>query len=115
MRCRRARAVGLCPEQVEAGRTAQRAGYAEAEMVVPDEVLAAATAAGHRLDAGYGHPKGMSAIAPYDLEELSAFATDINDSWSQWAVMQQRMRLDLGVDSSTRVAGADPPGNGPSG
>ncbi|MEV7387835.1 MULTISPECIES: hypothetical protein [unclassified Streptomyces] len=28
--------VGLCLEQLEAGRTAQRASYAEAEMMVPD-------------------------------------------------------------------------------
>ncbi|WP_234544120.1 hypothetical protein [Streptomyces shenzhenensis] len=107
--------VDLCLEQLEASRTAQRDSYAEAEMVVPDEVLAAAAAAGHRLNAGYGQLKRMSATAPYDQEELSAFAADINDCWSQLAVMQQRMRLDLGVDSSTRVAGADPPGNGFSG
>ena len=99
--------VDLCLEQLEASRLAQRDSYAEAEMVVPDDVLVAATAAGHRLNAGYGQLKPIAATAPYDQEELNAFAADVGDSWSQLAVMQQRMRLDLGVDSGTRVLRAE--------
>lgn len=96
-------AVDPCLEQLEASRIAQRDSYAEAEMVVPDDVLVAATDAGHRLNAGYGQLKRLSASAPYDQEELSAFAAGVGDSWSQLAVMQRQMRLDLGVDSGTRA------------
>ncbi|MER6529075.1 hypothetical protein [Streptomyces sp. NPDC001508] len=99
--------VGLCLEQLEAGRAAQRDSYAQAEMVVPDEVLAAATAAGHRLNSGYALLKRVSATTPYDQEELSAFAAGVDDSWRQLALMQHRMRQDLGVGSGMRIEDAD--------
>ncbi|MGW7426345.1 hypothetical protein ACWGJB_41255 [Streptomyces sp. NPDC054813] len=79
-RRRRGSGIDLCPELLEAGRIAQRDGYAEAEMVVPDDVLAAAT---------------------------SAFAAGVEESWSQLAVMQEQMRQALGVESRTRGDGTD--------
>lgn len=88
--------VDLCLEQLEVSRIAQRDSYAEAEMVVPDEVLAAAAAAGHRLNAGYGLLKRISATAQYAPEELSSFAAGVDEAWSQLAVMQQQMRRALG-------------------
>lgn len=99
--------VELCLEQLEASRIAQRDSYAQAEMVVPDDVLAAATAAGHRLNAGYGLLKRISATTPYEQQELNAFAAGVDESWSQLAVMQQRMRQALGIEGSTRAEGAD--------
>ncbi|MFF4361211.1 hypothetical protein [Streptomyces sp. NPDC001604] len=99
--------IDLCLEQLEASRIAQRDSYAEAEMVVPDGVLAAATAAGHRLNAGYGLLKRISATTPYDQQELSAFAAGVDESWSQLAAMQQQMRQSLGIESSLRLAGTD--------
>ncbi|MFD4948233.1 hypothetical protein ACFWNT_38405 [Streptomyces sp. NPDC058409] len=99
--------VGLCLEQLETCRIAQRDSFAEAEMVVPDEVLTAATAAGHRLNAGYGLLKRMSATSPCDQEELNAFAAGVDESWGQLALMQKRMRQALGIESSMQSGDVD--------
>ncbi|MCI3277000.1 hypothetical protein [Streptomyces cylindrosporus] len=89
-----------CLQQLEACRLAQRDSFAQAEMVVPDAVLAAATAAGHRLNAGYGQLQRITAATPHDQEELDAFAAGIDESWHQLALMQQQMRHTLGIDTA---------------
>lgn len=76
-------------------------------MALPDEVLAAATAAGHRLNAGYGLLKRISATAPYEQEELTSFAAGVDDGWNQLAVMQERMRQTLGVANGIEGDSAD--------
>ncbi|WP_458245401.1 hypothetical protein [Streptomyces sp. MAI_2237] len=104
---RRDTGVHLCLEQLEASRIAQRDSYAEAEMLVPDDVLAAATDAGHRLNTGYGLLKRAATTTPYDHEDLSAFAAGVDESWSQLAVMQQQMRQALGIESGMNGDDAD--------
>lgn len=98
--------VDLCLEQLEACRIAQRDSFAEAEMVVPDEVLTAATAAGHRLNTGYGLLKRVSVTSPCDQEELNAFAAGVDEAWGQLSLMQKRMRQALGIESGTRGGGS---------
>jgi chromosome segregation ATPase len=86
-------------EQLEARRTTLRESYAEAQMIVPQQVMAVAGAASRRLNAGYGRLKQIAASTSYDQEDLNTFEASVEQSWALLSQMRQRMRSDLGVDT----------------
>ncbi len=86
-------------EQLEARRTTLRESYAEAQMIVPLQVMAVAGATSRRLNAGYGRLKQIAASTPYNQEDLDTFETGIEQSWALLSEMRQQMRFDLGVDT----------------
>jgi hypothetical protein len=90
--------VDACLEQMEARRTVHRDSYAEAQMIVPPAVLAAASAASRQLNRGYGTLKRLVASLPADGAALDAFASETETAWALLSQMRHVMRLDLGVD-----------------
>lgn len=86
-------------EQLEARRTTLRESYAEAQMVVPLQVMVVAGAASRRLNAGYGRLKQVAASIPYNQEDLDTFEAGVEQSWALLSAMRQQMRFDLGVDT----------------
>ncbi|MGD3112488.1 hypothetical protein [Streptomyces sp. YGL11-2] len=93
-------------EQLEARRTTLRESYAEAQMIVPLQVMAVAGAASRHLNAGYGRLKQLAASTPYDQADLTTFETGVEQSWALLSEMRQQMRFDLGVDTQS-VSGTD--------
>ncbi|MEU5284886.1 hypothetical protein N7925_03410 [Streptomyces sp. CA-278952] len=87
-----------CLEQMEARRTAHRDSYAEAQMIVPSAVLAAASAASRQLNRGYGTLKQIAASRPLDEAALDEFAAEVETVWILLSQMRHAMRQDLGVD-----------------
>ncbi|MEU3004706.1 hypothetical protein [Streptomyces sp. NPDC007020] len=87
-----------CLEQMEARRAAHRDSYAEAQMIVPSAVLAAASAASRQLNRGYGTLKQLIASRPLDEAALDEFAAEAETAWSLLSQMRHAMRRDLGVD-----------------
>lgn len=86
-------------EELEARRTTLRESYAEAQMIVPLQVMAGAGAASRRLNAGYGRLKQITASTPYNQEDLNTFEAGVEQSWALLSEMRQQMRFDLGVDT----------------
>lgn len=86
-------------EQLEARRTTLRESYAEAQMIVPLQVMAGAGAASRRLNAGYGRLKQIAGSTPYNQEDLNTFEAGVEQSWALLSEMRQQMRFDLGVDT----------------
>ncbi|MZE76716.1 hypothetical protein GTY57_06690 [Streptomyces sp. SID5475] len=86
-------------EQLEARRTTLRESYAEAQMIVPLQVMAGAGAASRRLNAGYGRLKQIAASTPYNQEDVNTFEAGVEQSWALLSEMRQQMRFDLGVDT----------------
>ncbi|MEU6578290.1 hypothetical protein [Streptomyces sp. NPDC046805] len=86
-------------EQLEARRTTLRESYAEAQMIVPLQVMAGAGAASRRLNAGYGRLKQIAASTPYNQEDLDTFEAGVEHSWALLSEMRQQMRFDLEVDT----------------
>ncbi|MEO3843209.1 hypothetical protein [Streptomyces sp. B22F1] len=86
-------------EQLEARRTALRESYAEAQMIVPLEVMAVAGATSRRLNAGYGRLKQIAACTAYNKEDLDTFEAGVEQSWVLLSEMRQQMRFDLAVDT----------------
>ncbi|MBT2448248.1 hypothetical protein J7F03_14405 [Streptomyces sp. ISL-43] len=86
-------------EQLEARRTTLRESYAEAQMIVPLQVMAGAGAASRRLNAGYGRLKQIAASTPYNQEDVNTFEASVEQSWTLLSEMRQQMRFDLGVDT----------------
>lgn len=92
-------AIEAALEQLEARRTTLRESYAEAQMIVPLQVMAGAGAASRRLNAGYGRLKQVAASTPYNQEDLDTFEAGVEQSWALLSEMRQQMRFDLGVDT----------------
>ncbi|MFF5638761.1 hypothetical protein [Streptomyces sp. NPDC012825] len=86
-------------EELEARRTTLRESYAEAQMIIPLQVMADAGVASRRLNAGYGRLKQIVASTPYNQEDLNAFEAGVEQSWALLSEMRQQMRFDLGVDT----------------
>ena len=93
-------------EQLEARRTTLRESYAEAQMIVPRQVMAGAGAASRRLNAGYGRLKQIAASTPYNQENLNTFEAGVEQSRALLSEMRQQMRFDLGVDTEP-LSGTD--------
>ncbi|MFR0357568.1 hypothetical protein [Streptomyces sediminimaris] len=92
--------VEACLEQLETRRTTHRDSYAEAQMVAPTPVLAAAGAVSRHLNHGYGRLRQLLAAPSADLEAVDAFDDQVNSSWALLSEMRHTMRRDLGVDDS---------------
>lgn len=86
-------------EQLEVRRTALRESYAEAQMIVPLQVMAVAGAASRRLNAGYGRLKQIAACTPHSQEDLDTFEAGVEQSWAILSEMRQQMRHNLAVDA----------------
>ncbi|MFI6494566.1 hypothetical protein [Streptomyces sp. NPDC050564] len=92
--------VEACLDELESRRTAHRDSYAEAQMVVPTLVLAAAGAASRHLNRGYGMLKRLLVAPPADPEALDAFDGQVNASWELLSEMRHTMRRDLSIDDT---------------
>ncbi|MFD5944210.1 hypothetical protein [Streptomyces griseus] len=86
-------------EDLETRRTTLRESYAEAQMIVPPQVMQGAGVASRHLNAGYGRLKQIAASTPYNQEDLSSFKVRVDQSWALLSGMRQQMRFDLGVDT----------------
>ncbi|MFF7236410.1 hypothetical protein [Streptomyces collinus] len=89
-----------CAEELETCRTAFRASYAEAQMLVPGPVLDAASGTSRRLNEGYGELRHLLAAAPgtVDRERLRRCERRVQAVWAQLSALRRAMRRDLGVD-----------------
>jgi hypothetical protein len=88
-----------CLEALEEARTAFRASYAEAQMLLPGPVLDAASAVSRRLNEGYGAVKRSLAEAPRtpvppECEQL------VQSTWVMLSELRRTMRRDLRVDDA---------------
>ncbi|KND46361.1 MULTISPECIES: hypothetical protein [Streptomyces] len=90
--------VDACLQELEERRSAHRESYAEAQMVVPAAVLAAAGTVSRRLNSGYGVLKKALAGPSVDGTALDAFEPELRSAWTLLADMRHTMRRDLGVD-----------------
>lgn len=86
-------------EQLEVRRTALRESYAEAQMIVPLQVMAVAGTASRRLNAGYGRLKQIAASTPHSQEDLGTFEAGVEQSRAILSEMRQQMRHNLAVDA----------------
>ncbi|CBG75048.1 MULTISPECIES: hypothetical protein [Streptomyces] len=90
--------VEECLHQLDERRDAHRESYAEAQMIVPAAVLAAAGTAGRQLNSGYGTLKKALAGPAADATALAAFEPQLRSAWTLLSDMRHTMRRDLGVD-----------------
>ncbi|MEU9349076.1 hypothetical protein AB0D74_48550 [Streptomyces sp. NPDC048278] len=91
--------VTECDEALEEARTVFRASYAEAQMLLPDPVLDAASAVSRRLNDGYGVLKRLladtpRAPAPPECEQR------VQSAWVVLAELRRTMRRDLRIDDT---------------
>lgn len=91
----------LCAEQLEERRLALRDSYAEAQMIVPSPVMAAARAASHQLNSTWGLLKRLLAHSPADNGQLDALEVETELSWVLLSDLRGAMRSDLGVDEAS--------------
>ncbi|HSX98418.1 MAG TPA: hypothetical protein VLG91_13660 [Streptomyces sp.] len=93
--------VDACLHQLDERRSAHRESYAEAQMIVPATVLAAAGLVSRRLNSGYGALKKALAGPSADGAALDAFEPELRSAWTLLADLRHTMRRDLGVDDLT--------------
>ncbi|SFD25940.1 hypothetical protein [Streptomyces aidingensis] len=85
-----------CLALLEERRTAHRDSYAEAQMVVPGEVLDAARAANRLLNDSYGALlRSGGDLTDGDTARLRR---GLDSGWNALTVLRRRMRNDLGLD-----------------
>ncbi|MET9518254.1 hypothetical protein [Streptomyces sp. NPDC002994] len=95
----RSQDVDTSLKNLEAGRLAFRESYAEAQMVLPDAVLRAASMAKKRLNAAYGKLRKYGGAPSTYAEELATLEGELNQEvWPYLGALKQSMRADLGVD-----------------
>ncbi|GAQ64345.1 hypothetical protein [Streptomyces scabiei] len=90
--------VEECLHQLDERRCAHRETYAEAQMIVPAAVLAAAGTVSRQLNSGYGTLKKALAGSSVDAAALEAFEPQMRSAWTLLSDMRHTMRRDLGVD-----------------
>jgi TPR repeat protein len=90
--------VEECLHQLDERRSAHRETYAEAQMILPAAVLAAAGTVSRQLNNGYGTLKKALAGPSPDAAALEAFEPQMRSAWTLLSDMRHTMRRDLGVD-----------------
>ncbi|MEV4558708.1 hypothetical protein AB0K51_17185 [Kitasatospora sp. NPDC049285] len=85
---------------VEAARAEYRQRYAEAQMTVPDAVLAEASRANHRLGVLYGTLVRIAHGTARPGDDLTAYPAAVDAAWDGLAVLRHTMRTDLGITDS---------------
>ncbi|GAA2115616.1 hypothetical protein GCM10009759_60660 [Kitasatospora saccharophila] len=91
---------------VEAARTEYRQRYAEAQMTVPDAVLAEISRANRRLGALYGALARNAHGTARPGDDLASCFAAVDAAWDGLAVLRHAMRADLGITEA--ADGADP-------
>ncbi|MFD8147692.1 hypothetical protein [Streptomyces sp. NPDC059708] len=86
-------------EALDAAKAAHRDTYSEAQMIAPDGVLAAVTAANHALTLVYGQVKRLERDAPEAGETMETASRAQQEIWDLLREMRAAMRADLGVAS----------------
>ncbi|MGW6391440.1 hypothetical protein ACWFR1_13255 [Streptomyces sp. NPDC055103] len=98
-----------CLQELEERRITFRAGYAEAQMIVPDAVLSEVGGASRWLNGGYGTLKRIVAAGadPAARSELASFGEYLDAGWALLATMRGAMRHDLAIDDEEDEDGED--------
>ncbi|MCH0565772.1 MULTISPECIES: hypothetical protein [unclassified Streptomyces] len=86
-------------EALEEARTAFRASYAEAQMLLPGPVLDAASAVSRRLNDDYGALKRSLVDAPC-TPAPSECEERVQAAWAVLAELRRTMRRDLSIDDA---------------
>ncbi|WP_240203327.1 hypothetical protein [Streptomyces actuosus] len=89
--------VNECVEALEEARTAFRASYAEAQMLLPDPVLAAASEVSRRLNDDYGALKRSLTDAPRNPAPPEC-EQRVQSAWTVLTDLRRTMRRDLRID-----------------
>ncbi|MFI9150086.1 hypothetical protein [Streptomyces sp. NPDC053367] len=93
--------IAACAERLEESRAAQRASYAQAQMIAPEPVRRTISAAGHQIGHCYGILKQFlddSTPRP-DAAALDEFTSvEVERTWAALSALRQALRRDLGVD-----------------
>ncbi|WP_225799636.1 hypothetical protein [Streptomyces sp. NK15101] len=85
-------------EKLEAARAAYRDSYAESQMIVPDPVARASSAAKTRLNDAYRALKEYAGEPVTYAGELAAMDDELHqDVWPCLGAMKRAMRTDLGI------------------
>ncbi|MEV6978094.1 hypothetical protein [Kitasatospora sp. NPDC093806] len=82
---------------VDAVRNDYLQRYAEAQMAVPDQVLAEVSHTNRVLGALYGTLVRIGHGTPDPGEDLTTTATAVESAWSHLATLRTTMRADLGI------------------
>lgn len=93
-----------CLQELEERRITFRAGYSEAQMIVPDAVLSEVGRASRWLNGGYGTLKRLMGAGgdPAAQSELASFGEYVDGGWALLAVMRGAMRHDLAIEDEDR-------------
>ncbi|GGW43438.1 hypothetical protein GCM10010503_20100 [Streptomyces lucensis JCM 4490] len=95
-------------------RDLHRDVYAEAQMRLPDPVLALAGEVAHALGTVYGRLRRLDDGAPRPGDSLDAAQGEIDVLWERLRELRRGMRADLGASEASVVAHTAPPRLGPS-
>ncbi|MFF0291372.1 hypothetical protein [Streptomyces sp. NPDC005262] len=91
--------VDAALNKLEVARLGFRDSYAESQMVFPDAVLRAASAAKTALNTVYGTLRKYGAEPSAYAEELEALEDAFHEQvWPYLGALKQSMRADLGID-----------------
>ncbi|PZT73678.1 MULTISPECIES: hypothetical protein [unclassified Streptomyces] len=95
-------------QRLTEARDLHRDVYAEAQMRLPDPVLAPTGAAAHALGTLFGRLRRLDDGAPRPGDSLSAVQEEIDTLWEQLRELRRGMRADLGVSRRCRPGPAEP-------
>ncbi|GAA2296804.1 hypothetical protein OKJ48_27130 [Streptomyces kunmingensis] len=82
---------------IDAARAEYRQWYAEAQMIVPDEVLTQVRAVNTGIGSVYGVLVRLTHGTAREGEDITAAQSRIKESWRALSLMRAAMRADLGV------------------
>lgn len=87
---------------VDEARIEHRAKHSEAQMVVPDDILAAASKVNRELSRIYGVVLRISDRRAKEGEDMDALNARLNGLWGLLQAMRTVMRVDLGSSAASR-------------
>lgn len=87
--------------QLDEARATHRDCYAEAQLIVPDPVLAVAGSVSKGLSTTYGMIKRLDNGTPRAGDSLEAVQVEIDALWTLLRHMRHQMRTNLGVTSGS--------------
>ncbi|MGY0020618.1 hypothetical protein ACVHNB_16750 [Streptomyces sp. YJ-C3] len=99
-------------DAVETARAEYRQWYAEAQMIVPDQVLAQVRTVNTGIAAVYGILARITRGTAREGEDIATAQSRIKESWRALSLMRATMRADLNVtapSSDPRHPGPPPP------
>ncbi|MEV3859727.1 hypothetical protein AB0J38_36160 [Streptomyces sp. NPDC050095] len=94
---RRGEPLTEAAQQLEQARTVHRDRYAEAQLIVPEPVLALAGAVNNELGDTYGMVRRLEEGRPEPGESLETARERVEAHWAALRGMREQMRMDLGV------------------